>query len=70
MHQLALVSQIKAAMTATAVVFTGFLFVDDTDLITFPDSDAESSAVIMECVQHAILVWQGGLQVMESAHGA
>ena len=67
MHRLALVSQIKAAMTATAVVFAGFLFVDDTDLITISDSDAESSAVIMEHMQHAILAWQGSLQAMGGA---
>ena len=51
-------------MTATAMVFAGFLFVDDTDLITFSDSEAESSAMIMEHMQHTILAWQGSLQAM------
>ena len=64
MHQLVLLSQIKAEMTATAMGFAGFLFVDDTDLITFSDSEAESSTVIMEHMQHAILAWQGSLQAM------
>ena len=55
-------------MTAMAVVFTGFLFVDDMDLISFPDLDAKPSAVIMmEHMQHAILAWQGGLQAMGGA---
>ena len=54
-------------MTAMAVVFAGFLFVDDTDLTTFSDLDVESSAVIMEHMQHAILAWQGGLQAMGGA---
>ena len=54
-------------MTAMAMVFVGFLFVADTDLITFLDSEAESSTMIMEHMQHAILVWQGSLQAMGGA---
>ena len=67
MPRLALVSQIKAAMTATAVVFAGLLFVDNTNLIMFSDSEVESSTMIMEHMQHAILDWQGGLQAMGGA---
>ena len=54
-------------MTAMAMVFAGFLFVDDMDLIMFLDLEAESSNMIMEHMQHAILAWQGSLQAMGGA---
>ena len=44
----------KVVMTAMAMVFASFLFVDDMDLIMILDSDAESSTVMMEHMQHTM----------------
>jgi hypothetical protein len=44
MHKLGLISQLRAAMTATTVAFAGFLFVDDTDLIALSTSKGHGRA--------------------------
>ena len=61
MHKLALVSQIKTTMTATTVIFAGFLFNNNTDLIAFSDSIDEMADMVLEHMQHAVLAWEGGL---------
>jgi hypothetical protein len=61
MHKLALLSEIRAAYTAASVALAGFLFVNDTDLIAFPDSADESLDIVLERMQHAVSAWHGGL---------
>jgi hypothetical protein len=61
MHWLALLSQIRAAYTAVSVALAGFLLVNDTDLIAFPDSTDETLEIMLERMQHAISAWHGGL---------
>jgi hypothetical protein len=49
MHCLNLISQLCASLMATIIIFAGFLFVDDTDLVAFleeADVDAFSMAHI------------------------
>ena len=54
MHTLGLVTCLRAAMTAATVVFAGFLFVDDTDLIAFSESKDDSSPQVMARLQLAV----------------
>jgi hypothetical protein len=67
MHKLALLSEIRAAYTAASVALAGFLFVDDTDLIAFPDSADESLDIVLERMQHAVSAWHGGLRATGGA---
>jgi hypothetical protein len=43
MHTLGLITCIQAAMSATGVEFTGFLFVNDTNLIALASTKTESA---------------------------
>jgi hypothetical protein len=67
MHKLALLSEIRAAYTAASVALAGFLFVDDTDLIVFPDSADELLDIVLERMQHAVSAWHGGLRATGGA---
>jgi hypothetical protein len=61
MHKLGLVTHLWAAMMAMTVLFTGFLFVDDTNLIALSMSNQHTAMQVMVHIQHAICVWHGGL---------
>jgi hypothetical protein len=67
MHKLNLLSQLCAAMMATTVVFAGFLFVNDTDLIAFSDAADVDAAQIAAHLQMAVLIWHGGLRTSSRA---
>ena len=41
MHKLGMIAQLMASMTAATVTLAGFLFVDDTDLISLATSNAD-----------------------------
>jgi hypothetical protein len=51
MHKLGMITQLKAAMTATTMVFAGFLFVDDTDLIALAASKDDTADQVVQCLQ-------------------
>jgi hypothetical protein len=61
MHTRGLVNSIRAAMSAAGVVFAGFLFVDDTDLIALAASQDEHAAQVVARIQEAVRTWHGGL---------
>jgi hypothetical protein len=67
MHTLGLVTRLRAAMTATTVVFAGFLFVDDTDLIAFSESKDDSFPQVTARLQQAVQAWHGGLRASGGA---
>jgi hypothetical protein len=67
MHRLALLSQIRVAYMAVSVALAGFLFVNDTDLIAFLDSTDETLEIMLECMQHAVSAWHGGLHATGGA---
>jgi roadblock/LC7 domain-containing protein len=48
-------------MSAAGVVFAGFLFVDDTDLIALAASQDEQAAQVVAHIQEAVRTWHGGL---------
>jgi hypothetical protein len=54
-------------MTAMTVVFAGFLFVDNTDLIAFSRSKGESAHWVMDHLQQAVQAWHGGLRALGGA---
>ena len=54
-------------MMATTVVFAGFLFVDDTDLIAFSKAADVNAAQIIARLQTAVLIWHGGLRATGGA---
>jgi hypothetical protein len=60
-HTRGFVSQIKAAMSSMGVEFAGFLFVDDTDLITLASLKSETANQVFVCIQEAVCSWHGGL---------
>jgi hypothetical protein len=49
------------------VALAGFLFVDDTDLIAFPDSTDKTLEIMLERMQHAVSAWHGGLRATGGA---
>jgi hypothetical protein len=67
LHKLGMVTCLRAAMTATTVVFAGFLFVDDTDLIAFSESKGKSFPQVMARLQAAVCAWHGGLRASGGA---
>ena len=62
MHKLGLIAQLRAAMTATTVAFAGFLFVNDTDLISLSTSKEDTAEQVVTRLQEAVCVWHGGLR--------
>jgi hypothetical protein len=54
-------------MSAAGVVFAGFLFVDDTDLIALAASPNEQAAHVVARIQEAVHTWHGGLRASGGA---
>jgi hypothetical protein len=48
-------------MSLSLFVFAGFLFVDDTDLVTIADSPSETAEQVTSKMQEAVNAWHGGL---------
>jgi hypothetical protein len=48
-------------------VFAGFLFVDDTDLVTIANSPSETAEQVTSKMQEAVNAWHGGLRATGSA---
>lgn len=67
MHTRGLVNRIRAAISAAGVVFAGFLFVDDTDLIALVASRHEHAAQVIARIQEAVRTWHGGLRASGGA---
>jgi hypothetical protein len=67
LHAQGHVSTIRSAFSSTVIVFCGFLFVDDTDLIVFAPDDKESADEIVRRMQASVLAWQGGLRATGGA---
>jgi len=67
LHWLGHVARIRAAMSLALFVFAGFLFVDDTDLITVAVDKDESPAQVTTRMQAAVDAWHGGLHTTGGA---
>jgi hypothetical protein len=62
MHQQGHVNTLRSAITAATVVFAGFLFVDDTDLVQFSADAYTTPAMITAQMQDGVAMWQGALR--------
>ena len=67
LHRLGHVAQLRAAMSLAVFVFAGFLFVDDTDLITVAIDKTETPAQVIARMQDAVNTWHGGLHTTGGA---
>jgi hypothetical protein len=67
LHCLGHVARICSAMSLAVFVFAGFLFVDDTDLITVAVNCKESPTQVTARMQVAVDAWHGGLHTTGGA---
>ena len=67
MHREGCVTNFKSAMSVAILIFIGFIFVDDTDLMVMTKNDNEMPSQIITCMQHHVVVWQGGLRASGGA---
>ena len=67
LHRLGHFAQIRSAMSLSLFVTTGFLFMDDTDLITVAVDQSESPAQVTAHMQAAVNAWHGGLRATGGA---
>jgi hypothetical protein len=67
LHRLGHFAQIRSAMSLSLFVTAGFLFVDDTDLITVAVDQTESPAQVTARMQAAVNAWHGGLRATGGA---
>lgn len=61
LHRLGYFAQIWSALSLSLFVTAGFLFVDDTDLITIAVDQSESPTQVMTCMQAAVNAWHSAL---------
>jgi hypothetical protein len=67
LHRLGHVARIRSAMSLATLVVAGFLFVDDTDLITVAIDKNESPQQVTNRMQAAVNAWHGGLRTTGGA---
>ena len=67
LHRLGHLACIWVAMSLSLFVFAGFLFVDDTDLVTIADSPSETTDQVMSKMQLVVNAWHGGLRATGGA---
>jgi hypothetical protein len=67
LHQLGHIARITSAMSQSVFTAAGFLFVDDTDLITVAKDKLESPKQVTNQVQAAVEAWHGGLRASGGA---
>lgn len=62
LHRLGHVAQIVSALSQSILQVVGFLFVDDTNLMTVANSKFESAEQVTLRMQSAVDAWHGGLR--------
>ena len=67
LHRLGHVARITSAMSQSVFTAAGFLFVDDTDLITVAKDKSESPEQVTTRMQAAVEAWHGGLRASGGA---
>jgi hypothetical protein len=67
LHRLGHFAQIISAMSRSVLQVVGFLFVDDTDLMTVATSKSESAEHVTMRMQAAVNAWHGGLRASGGA---
>jgi hypothetical protein len=67
LHRLGHVACIVSAMSRSLFEAMGFLFVDDTDLMTVATTPTESPTQVTSGMQAAVNAWHGGLRAFGSA---
>jgi hypothetical protein len=67
LHRLGHVARIWSAMLQSIFTAAGFLFVNDTDLITVAKDKLESPKQVTTRMQAAVIAWHGGLWASRGA---
>jgi hypothetical protein len=67
LHRLGHVAQIISALSRSILQVVGFLFVDDTDLMTVATTKCESPEQVTTRMQSAVNAWHGGLRASGGA---
>ena len=57
----------KTSVTGDDVRFVGYSFVDDTDLVQTAQGEHKSAASVMEKMQDAVNLWEGGIRATGGA---
>jgi hypothetical protein len=67
LHRLGHAARIISAMSRSVMEVVGFLFVDDTDLMTVAKDKSESPTQVTSRMQAAVNAWHGGLRASGGA---
>jgi hypothetical protein len=67
LHRLGHVARIILAMSHSVLEVVGFLFVDDTDLMTVAKTNSKTPTQVASCMQDAVNAWHGGLRASGGA---